>query len=146
MDYLRRGIGMPEKVDRDFLEYLLPGIDGAVDTIRRFDPIHLAGRQLGVNARASIAKFDRQGVPTEHNRNPVPWVAVPRRSLAGRKAHPSNQRLSVPMQDFLEQGVDRFRGPVRGDAPKRKFIKRALRNAPAAAAASYISSPDLASL
>jgi hypothetical protein len=146
MDYLRRGIGMPEKIDRNFLEYLLTGIDGAVDAIRRFDPIDLSRAQLGVNGRASIAKFDRQGVPAEHNRNPVPWVAVPRRSLAGRKAHPSNQRRSVAMQDFLEQGLDRFRGPVRSDTPKEEIHPPSSWACPVAAAASYISSPDPASL
>jgi hypothetical protein len=146
MDYLRRRTAMPENVDRNFLECLLPGIDCAVDTIGRFDPIDLAGAQLGVNGRASVTKFHRQGVAAEHHRYSMPRVAMPRGSLAGREAHPSNQRCSMVVQDFLEQGLDRFRGTAQGDAPKAKSIYRALRNATASAAASYISGPDPASL
>jgi hypothetical protein len=146
VDYLRRRIGMPEKVDRDFLEYLFAGIDGAVGTIGRFDPIDLSGRQLCANGRASVAKFDRQGVATENDGYAMPGVAVPRGSLAGRKAQPSNQRRSVVIQDFLEHGVDPFRGPAPEEAPKRKSVLRALQRAVIFRAASYISSRDPAFL
>src|SRR5580704_8276167 len=116
MDYLRRRTAMPENVDRNFLECLRPSIDGAVDTIGRFDPIDLAGAQLGVNGRASVTKFHRQGVAAEDNRYAMPGVAVPRASLAGREAHASNQRRSASVQDFLVNDANPYRRLTRSAA------------------------------
>jgi hypothetical protein len=103
---LRDGIGMFEKEDSNFLVDSLADIHCTMDAIGRFVPINLSGCEFDVVARSSVTIFESQRIAAEDDRYAMARITVPRRALAGRETHPSNQRRPASVENFLGHSLD----------------------------------------
>ena len=95
---------MVKKEDGDLLVDLPANVDGTMDAIGRLLPMCLAWGDCNVLGLVPILVFDMQRVATQDHGDPVEGVAMPRCSLAGREAQPSNQVVSAMVKHLLGHG------------------------------------------
>jgi hypothetical protein len=82
------GVGAVQEESHDFLEDFLADVDGAVDAIARFGPIHLTDGNVPGQGRcggvfSSIAELDFSRSPLKTTVTAMKGIAMPGRGAAG---------------------------------------------------------------
>jgi hypothetical protein len=98
---LRDRVGTIEEKSHDFFEGFFADVDGAVNAIGGFDPIHFADGDLPGCSFSAIAEFDAKQITAEDNGHAVKGITVPGCGFPRRQPLSPDENISTMMQDLL---------------------------------------------
>jgi len=109
-----------EEKGSDLLVGRRTDVHRTMDPVGWFVPVHLAGRNCDVIARAPVPVLDLECVTAENHRDPMVGIPVPRHGFAWGELEPSNERHAALVENLLghrrEPGRRLTAGMSRGEA------------------------------
>ena len=90
-----------EEKGSDLLVGRRTDVHRTMDPVGWFVPVHLAGRNCDVIARAPVPVLDLECVTAENHRDPMVGIPVPRHGFAWGELEPSNERHAALVENLL---------------------------------------------